>query len=284
VTVQTSAVEVAAFPFEGRSTSSVVPLMQLKEGGQKPPVFLAHGIGGDATDFCALVSHFRLTHPIYAMHAKRNDAIGKPLRSIEEMASVYLAAIKRVQPEGPYLLVGYSLGGLVSLEVAQRLCRAGDRVPLLTLVDCYPHQSQLSTRQRYRLLRRRMNRRALSVMRGVRTYGRHRYPSQVPRLALTNSESFRALQRLQRDSYVALRRYRPRFYEGSIRFIKAAIPTKFPDNPTAVWAHLAAEFESETVPGDHVTMLSTHSDKLASLLTRHITSALPENPCRNNQK
>ena len=259
-------------------TSTIAPLVQLKTGGQKPGIFLAHGIGGDATDFSELVRHMRLPHPIYAMQAQGNHVtVRKPLRSIEEMAGVYLDAIKRVQPEGPYLLVGYSLGGLVSLEVAQHLCRAGERVPLLTLVDSYPHQSRLSTRQRCRLFRRLIHRRVLSVVRDFRKHGPNRRPSQDLRAAITNPESSRTLQqRLQKDCYVALRKYRPRFYEGSIRFIKAEMPTKFPDNPAAVWAHLAANFEADTMPGDHVTMLSTHSDMFASLLTRQITHALLE--------
>ena len=254
--------------------------MQLKEGGQKPAIFLAHGIGGNASDFSELARHLRLAHPIYAMQAQENGAsIGKPRRSIEEMASVYLHAIKRLQPEGPYLLVGYSLGGLVSLEVAQRLRRAGDRVPLLTLVDSYPHPSRLSTRQRIRLFRRLIKRRVSSVMRVVTNDRRNHCTPRLPRPASMNSESSRTKSGSQKEFYVALRKYRPRFYEGSVHFIKAEVPTKFPDNPTAIWAHLAAEFESETMPGDHVTMLSTHSDMLASLLTRHITNALSGDPC-----
>ncbi len=228
-------------------------------------------------DFFSLVKHIRLSHPIYVMEATGNDGISTPPRSIEEMARVYLDAIKRVQPEGPYILIGYSLGGLVSLEVAQRLSRSGDRVALLALVDSYPHLYSLSTGQRVRLLRRWVQRRASSVLRWT-SKGK---PAGVgPRVARCDasveSASCPALRRVRRASRAALRRYRPKFYKGSIRFIKAEIPTKFPDNPAAVWAHLAAEFEMEAVPGDHVTMLSTHSEALASVLTRHITRNLLE--------
>jgi acetoacetyl-CoA synthetase len=249
----------------------VAPLVKLKEGEQQPPVFLAHGIGGNAMDFSDLVKHIRLPHPIYAMEATGNDGISEPLRSIEEMARAYLDAIKRVQPEGPYLLIGYSLGGLVSLEVAQRLLRSDDRVALLVLVDTYPHLYCLSTRQRFRLLRRLLKRRVSSLLkwasRGTRTVAGPRLMSCKTTRA---AEPSPARARVQRGSRVALKRYRPQSYAGSIRFIKAEIPTKFPDNPVAVWARLAAQFEMEPVSGDHVTMLSTHSAELASVLTRYI--------------
>jgi len=49
--------------------------------------------------------------------------------------------------------------------------------------------------------------------------------------------------------------------------VKAGISTCFPDNPTAVWAHHAEEFEVETTPGDHVGMVTTHCKDLGSVLS-----------------
>jgi acetoacetyl-CoA synthetase len=274
VTLQPTTTELVASLLEERSLCSIAPLVQLKEGEQQPPVFLAHGIGGNAMDFSGLVKHIRLSHPIYAMQATGNDGIREPLRSIEEMARVYLEAIKRIQPQGPYLLIGYSLGGLVSLEIAQRLSRNGDRVALLALVDSYPHWYKLSTGQRVRLLRRLVQRRVSSLLQWTRkgkpgAEGRRAARSNLS----TYSASSPALRRVRRGARIALRRYRPQLYEGSISFIKAEVPTKFPDNPVAVWAHLAAEFEVEAVPGDHVTMLSKHSEALASVLTTKLAAS-----------
>ncbi|PYI01676.1 BcPKS20, polyketide synthase [Aspergillus sclerotiicarbonarius CBS 121057] len=62
-----------------------------------------------------------------------------PLPSIEELAGIYLAAIKRRQPAGPYLLGGYSVGGVVAFEVARQLLEEGDIVERLVLIDsAYP--------------------------------------------------------------------------------------------------------------------------------------------------
>jgi thioesterase domain-containing protein/acyl carrier protein len=55
--------------------------------------------------------------------------------TIEELAARQLADIRRVQPEGPYRLAGFSLGGLIAFEIAQQLRASGDHVEMLFLLD-----------------------------------------------------------------------------------------------------------------------------------------------------
>ena len=64
--------------------------------------------------------------------------------------------------------------------------------------------------------------------------------------------------------------------DGAIRFVRAAIPTGFPANPKAVWAHLAKEFYVENVPGSHLEIMTTHYEKLASAISRYVNAAAPE--------
>ena len=58
------------------------------------------------------------------------------------------------------------------------------------------------------------------------------------------------------DAYRAYGSYRPRFYRGKISFVRASSGSYFPDDPTAIWGKLAEEFEVETVPGDHLDMVT----------------------------
>jgi thioesterase domain-containing protein len=51
------------------------------------------------------------------------------------MAADYLKEIRALQPEGPYFLGGFSLGGLVAFEMAQQLRQQGQAVALLVLID-----------------------------------------------------------------------------------------------------------------------------------------------------
>jgi hypothetical protein len=81
------------------------------------------------------------------------------------------------------------------------------------------------------------------------------------------------MQNVRDCAHLALTRYRQRFYSGKIRFVKAEVGTDFPEDPTAIWAKFAREFEVETVPGDHLGIITTYSQKLASVVSRYIKEA-----------
>src|SRR5580704_14635078 len=252
------------------------PLLQLKEG-VGAPVFLAHGLGGTAMDFFQLVKHLQTQRPIYGVQAKGTDGVDEPFDRIEDLAKFYLDAIKKLQPNGPYFLIGYSLGGLVMLEIAQRLTERGEKVALLAMLESYPHPRFLSLRQRVRLGSRLANQRAstfgklplrdaLSYI--IRPSARRLYvsrdnngsaPSQIP----AGASHTPAMHRAREHAYRALTRYRPHFYNGTIKFVRAEILTDYPDDPAAVWSNLAANFQFETVPGDHLGILGTHFESLA---------------------
>jgi len=122
----------------------------------------------------------------------------------------------------------------------------------------------LSLGQRIRLAARQA-RRGLHILENLS--GRALY--QPPAGASFNP----TMQRVRDSAYLALTRYRPRFYPGKIKFVRAAISSGFPDDATAVWAPLAREFEVETVPGDHLGMIATYHAELASVLSRYLGEA-----------
>jgi len=268
---------------EGPTELRFPPLVLLKPGAEKTPIFITHGLGGSVIDFYQVVRHIQLPHPLYGMQAKGIDGVEEPFERIEDMAQFYLDAVKELQPHGPYLLVGFSLGGLVTLEMAQRLRESGEKVALLAMLDSYPHIRYLSHGQRLRLTTRLLARRVSAVMK-LRMRGALSYvlrPSQRP--SLISTDRYRppngvllssAMQRVRDSAYLALTRYRPRFYRGKIHFVRAKISTEFPADPVAVWDQLAQEFEVETVPGDHLGIMTTHFDSLASVISRFVKEAL----------
>ncbi len=95
-------------------------------------------------DFFQLVKYIQTQRPIYGMQAKGTDGVDEPFDRIEDLAQFYLDAIRKLQPHGPYFLIGYSLGGLVMLEMAQRLIKTGENVALLAMLESYPHPRFLS--------------------------------------------------------------------------------------------------------------------------------------------
>ena len=238
-------------------------LVLLKPGELNPPIFLAHGLGGSVIDFFQPVRRIESSHPIYGMQSKGIDGLDEPSTSVEEMAEFYLEAIRQVQPSGPYVLIGYSLGGLVTLEMAQRLTAAGEKIALLVMIDAYPNMRFLSFGQQIRLATRQAAR-VLSLGH-FGTSGLYQPPIEI---SLTP-----AVKRVREAAFVALRQYQPRFYPGKIKFVRAAVPSKFPVNAAAVWAPLAQQIDVETIPGDHLGMIATHYESLASLLSRHLREA-----------
>jgi len=56
-------------------------------------------------------------------------------RSVEEMAAHYVGEIRSFQPEGPYYLGGYSLGGVIAYEAGRQLSRLGQKIGTLALLD-----------------------------------------------------------------------------------------------------------------------------------------------------
>jgi hypothetical protein len=77
-----------------------------------------------------------------------------------------------------------------------------------------------------------------------------------------------ALRRVKQKAYLAYACYRPRFYRGKINFVTTQTKSFFPDNPAAVWGDLAAELEVEVIPGNHLDIITTEFEALASVLTR----------------
>jgi len=253
---------------EQPTTPRVPPLVQLKSGSGQPPVFIAHGLGGSVMDFYQIVKHIQTPHAIHGMQAKGIDGVEEPFDRIEDMARYSLDAVRQLQPHGPYLLIGFSLGGLVTLEMAQQLIAEGETIGLLAMLDSYPHVSQLTRGQRARLSTRQTWRR---VARKLQWLG-----VSPPYQTTVEVSPSPALQHFRDISYLALERYQPRFYPGKINFVRAAIPTDFPADPVAVWSNLAQELELNTVPGDHLGIMTTHFESLASVISGYLREATSE--------
>jgi pimeloyl-ACP methyl ester carboxylesterase len=258
------------------------PLVLLKPGAEEPPVFVTHGLGGSVIDFFQVVRYMRTPHSIYGMQARGIDGVDEPFDRIEDMAQYSLDAIRELQPHGPYLLIGYSLGGLVTLEIARRLSENGEAIGLLAMLDAYPHIRHLSPGQRLHLTLQRFARRAAKTIQGP---GRRILSPNVrsangrlpvwrsvyqPPIGVSLSP---AMRRVHECAHAALERYRPGSYDGRIRFVRAEIRTDYPDDPVVVWGRFGNSLDVETVPGDHIGIMATHFVSLASVLSRYLREA-----------
>lgn len=251
---------------EQHSAPELSPLILLKEGGSAPPLFIAPGLGGGPAEFFQLVRYVQAPKSIYGLQPKGIEGFDDPCERIEDMAEFYLEALLRFQPRGPYLLAGYSLGGLVALEMARTLVSRGLEVPLLVLIDSYPDINALTPIQFLRLFLQRAKRRITTFGQPPRTdirLGGLQSTDAIPTFAP-------AFYRVRDAAYRALRKYKPKIYPGAVKFIRATEVTEFPADPAAVWSDLLGSLQVESVPGDHLGMLTTHYEELASVLDRYL--------------
>jgi thioesterase domain-containing protein/acyl carrier protein len=112
-------------------------LVPIREHGNKPPLFLVHGLHGNVLNFYGFRHHMPADLPLYGVQATGLDSGRATLVSIPDMAEHYIKEIRSVQPVGPYFLGGFSAGGLVAYEMARQLVESGESVQFLALFESY---------------------------------------------------------------------------------------------------------------------------------------------------
>ncbi|CAG9990254.1 unnamed protein product [Clonostachys byssicola] len=119
-----------------------VPIVPLQKEGNKTPLFLVHPGSGDVLIFVGLSKYFN-DRPIYGIRTRCLYSGDDYHKTIHLMAQCYYENIKKIQPEGPYAIAGYSLGFSVAFEIAKLLEADGSKVPFLGILDSPPHIKHL---------------------------------------------------------------------------------------------------------------------------------------------
>jgi len=112
-------------------------LVTIQPGGVRPPLFCIHGESGNLLIYRSLARYLGPDQPIFGLQPQGLDGKQAPLTRIEDMAARYIKELQVIQPEGPYFLAGYCMGGTIAFEMAQQLIGQGQRVDLLALLDTY---------------------------------------------------------------------------------------------------------------------------------------------------
>lgn len=116
------------------------PVIRIQPGvPNATTIFLVHGVGGNVVGFEPLVRRLGPGYRIYAIQSVGVDGKFRPLSSVEEMSERYIGEIQKVQPHGPYNLIGYSFGGMIAFDMCQRLWASGEQVGLLGMFDTWQH-------------------------------------------------------------------------------------------------------------------------------------------------
>jgi FkbH-like protein len=124
-------------PGDAAAQATSKTLYTYRSGGDKRPLFLVRpaSSSGGSLSYVALARSLDRARPLHTFLNRPLLDGGAPYASIEAMADEYIAAMRVVQPRGPYLLAGWCLGGKVAFEMANRLVAAGEEIAALVLFD-----------------------------------------------------------------------------------------------------------------------------------------------------
>src|SRR5579862_773297 len=274
---------------EARPASTTLVL--LRPGTMAAPLFIAHGLGGSAMELRSLANRIDTQDAIYGIEARGLDGLASPFERVEDMARFHVDEVRRVQPAGPYLLAGFSFGGLVALEMARILSDTGERIALLALFDSFPHTKFWPFRSRVTAWRQVVKFSGTTAVVGrVARYHRSVLRQKSPRAAAAYviSRAWRAVRiafnifrlgawierfadqstaasaplaaavpippavhHVQRSGEIAYRQYRPRYFDGDITFLKASGEWRVPFDAETLWGRLVRRITVISVPGDH---------------------------------
>ncbi len=118
-----------------RRFAHVVPIVKGRDAGF--PVFCVHGAGGNVLNFRDLAAELGPDQPFYGVQARGVDGARPPHQTLDELCDDYGAEIEAIAGDRPIVLAGYSGGGLIAYELAQRRVRAGRAVELVALLDTF---------------------------------------------------------------------------------------------------------------------------------------------------
>jgi aspartate racemase len=279
-------------------SSPAVCIHSVDSGTSLPALFFIH-ILGTGLKFCRpMVKHLSPQLPVYGLsiHLLEDYPSGR-LRA-EELAALYIREIRRIHPQGPYLLAGISFGGIIAFEMARELRRAGEDAALTALIDTnLPGAIYLpSGKEKMSELREKFKTEGLSWL--LRKSGetvyykwsdftdrcRHLYTLNLLRLYTIRSGTSRLPVFLKEftannQNDEAFRNYQPQPFEGNVTLFKSQ--ERFYDDhvfsdPQYGWGKIAlGGAEVLDCPGNHFGMLAEpHVRTLAMKLMQSIEKSL----------
>ncbi|HSL02297.1 MAG TPA: alpha/beta fold hydrolase, partial [Nitrospiraceae bacterium] len=113
-------------------------LVAIQPSGAATPIFMVPGVGGNVLVFAQLARLLGSDQPFYGLQARGLDGKETPFTSVPEMAKHYIAEIRAVRPQGPYVVLGICTGGLIAYEMAQQLLEQGEVVTLVMMDTWHP--------------------------------------------------------------------------------------------------------------------------------------------------
>lgn len=139
---------------EEKTSDFVIPLRL--SNTQNPSVFCVHALNGDAFTYRKFSENMGDEYSIYGIIFQPHSTKVKHPVQLEQLAELYIGEMKKIQPEGPYVLLGYSLGGIIAYEMARKLRAENEEIAVLALLDTRFEFSEELVQETFLSLRNKM--------------------------------------------------------------------------------------------------------------------------------
>ena len=127
--------KLASFLDEQTSGVPYKTLVPMHPEGHKIPLYIVHGLGLNIMNLQGMVSNLSPDQPVYGIQALGLDGTVAPLDKLKDIAKFYIDEILAHDNEGPYIITGYSVGGVIAYEMAAQLLKMGKKVAMLGMFD-----------------------------------------------------------------------------------------------------------------------------------------------------
>jgi amino acid adenylation domain-containing protein len=264
-------------------------LVPIQTAGSKPPFFCVHPIGGSVLCYADLARRLGAEQPFYGLQAPHLDGGAEP--ALEKLADLYVRELRQVEPEGPYRLGGWSMGGIVAFEMARRLREQGQEVALVALIDAvlpgcgaYPESADEASLAAWFA-------HDLATLSGRTGDLSPANPGGESEDGGVETAQLRGLYELFGANARALLGYVPGPYAGRVVLFQAGEePPEVRRRAGLAWRAVAADLETHILPGSHYTLVrEPHvralAERLRSLLEAapgHLPAELPPSPARRS--
>ena len=287
---QDSAADAPAKPKAQRRRYTHIVPMHEGEGGPKTPFFLVAGMFGNVLNLRHLAHLLGTDRPFYGLQARGLYGDDLPHTDLVEAARDYIKELRSVQPHGPYLLGGFSGGGITAFEMAQQLEAEGEKVNLLVMLDTPLPQRRPLTRRDRLLIQWAQLRDGGPAYLGRWFINRIKWEiaKRRPRTIEPEQSGFQDAA-IEAAFYQAIATYQVRDWKGPLKLFRPPLRGKWtvsdgqlvsderayvlPDND---WAGHVPTIEVFEVPGDHDSMvLEPNVRVLAARIRKCIATAEP---------
>ncbi|MEZ6138230.1 MAG: amino acid adenylation domain-containing protein [Pirellulaceae bacterium] len=262
----------------------LAPLKPIEGTSTRPPIFMVHPPGGIVICYRELAGCLPVEQPLYGIRARGLHGDERLPDSVESMAADYVQAIRSVWPQGPYVVGGWSLGGLIAFEMAQQLLRNGQGTHLVMLdttipagaTTLVPVEEQVSVGLEYGI--------DLSLDQLGDLPAEQQLPflwAHAQKLGVIQDDSpaeviektLRDLQGLFHHHVDLARRYALARLPGTITLFRPTeVPFELHTTEDRGWRHLAESVQVCFVPGHHHSMVQPpHVKSMAAALEQCLT-------------